>query len=104
MSMTSSCSTTTTKNPVDYLKQAVKDYREELRSKGFSEAKFTSCLSGTVENLDRTFSVEPKQKAKCSCSCFFKSMWLLLLVILAFALLVAGYRPLSFWVHKVRCN
>ena len=96
--MKSSC--VGTEDPACYLKRAVREYREELLSKGLSEEKFISSLTRSVGHSEWTYSA-PRQKTKCSCTCFLKCMWLLLLGFLTFALLVAGYRPLSFWVHKV---
>lgn len=85
-----------------YLSRALNNYRENVATGGFTEEKFVSCVvEVTKKHSGRGYS---SKNLRFTCPCVFKSLWLSLLGILAFALLVAGFKPLSFLFHKVRMD
>lgn len=87
----------------EYLSSIIKEYREELTNSGFSEDKFVNCLMKVVvDNSEQHRPRNSQKKRMCTCTFVIKSLWLAFLGLLAFCLLVAGFKPLSFLVQKVR--
>lgn len=94
-------STSVTQTGVQFFSSAVNKYRVELGNKGITAERFASCLMTVAGKPSTEQSLKIR---KFSCSLLWKSCWLMFLGSLAFALLVAGFSPLSFIFHKVSCT
>ena len=90
--------------PLDRLATSLKRCRDDLLQgdTGMSPDQFGKCVSKALKDEHDKFRHRHQHRDKRStCKCFFKTLWICLLVFLAFCLIAVGYKPVAFQVHKV---
>ena len=92
---------------VHKLTSALQQAKEDALASGMSEEQFKECVLKASKQLklhplDDDGKTNRGKRSCYSCVCVFKVMWLMFLLLLAVALMSAAFKPVMFFMHKVR--
>lgn len=95
-------------NASDQLSCDLRKCREELlfphegATASTDDQFFTGVSTALMEELGEKYHTSKATRGRCKCSSFFKILWICLMLLLAFGLIAAGFKPVAFLVHKVK--
>ena len=93
---------------VKKLTTTLQQVKMEALASGMSDEQFKECVLKASKQLklhplddDRKMT---RSKGSRNCVCVLKVLWLMFLLLLAVALMSAAFKPVMFFMHKVRMS